>query len=83
VTPQICDCGTCLTCQSRERGRKWRAAHPGAKAAHRAQMREFRKANPQVRKGPFIHPTAARMDAVAEAVWARHAAPRGRDGPTL
>ena len=43
------------------------------RAYRRAWMARARAERP--RKGPYQHPSALRMDAVAEAVWARHAAP--------
>lgn len=71
----ICDCGICLTCRCRERGRRWREAHPEHTEQHRVYVQQYRQTHPRQRKKPFVHPTAARMDAMAEQVWARHAAP--------
>jgi hypothetical protein len=63
---QICECGDCPGCRQRGYWRKWNAAHP-----------EYRQSHPdkRTRKGPYVHPTTARMDRMAEAVWARHALP--------
>ena len=50
------------------------AMSPEELRAYRAQWaRDKRAATP--RKGPYQHPTAQRMDRIAEAVWARHALP--------
>jgi hypothetical protein len=63
VNGPTCLCGSCATCRNRRYWHAWRSRHPEYK----------RPAKP---KGiPYVHPTAASMDAIAEAVWARHAAP--------
>ena len=59
VTP--CDCGSCQRCRQRRYWATWREAHP-----------EYRR--PPKPKRVYVHPTAARMDRIADAVWARFAA---------
>lgn len=87
MNPQICDCGACLTCRSRDRGRKWRESHAMSPEQRRdrrlASAREWWNRN---RKGiPRRSQSGAgrwattesdvRLDAIAEAVWARLEAP--------
>ena len=50
------------------------AMTPEELRAYRTQRARDKRAETP-RKGPYQHPTAVRMDAVAEEVWQRHALP--------